>query len=156
MAARWRFLRPRKSMFDLKMQRNQHYLEQIQTRQIQVPFNVTCVYEFFSLIMERTSIWIAAKSDLHQRGRPSECGVFSTIKLKWMSVSQQGANHHQHNLKYGETILKMIPAIKSMRYMNKSYLETEIIQITEWSRGQENYLWNNEEDRVLEPRCHRV
>ena len=120
------------------------------------PFNATCVYEFFLLTMERISIWVAAESDLHQRSRPRECRVFSKIKLKWMSVSQQGANHHQQNVKYGETILKMISAIKSMRYMNKSYLETEFIQITEWTRGQKIYLWHNIEDRVLEPRCHRV
>ena len=96
------------------------------------------------------------KLDLHQRSRPRECRVFSKIKLKWMSVSQQGANHHQQNVKYGETILKMISAKKLMRYMNKSYLETEFIQITEWTRGQKIYLWHNKEDRVLEPRCHRV
>ena len=120
------------------------------------PFNATCGYEFFLLIMERISIWVAAQSDLRQRSRPRECRVFSKIKLKWMSVSQQGANYHQHNLKYGETILKMISAIRSMRYMNKSYLETEFIQITEWSRGREIYLWNNKEDRVLEPRSHRL
>ena len=120
------------------------------------PFNATCVYEFFLLIMERISIWVAAESDLHQRSRPRECRVFSKIKLKWMSVSQQGANHHQQNVKYGETILKMISAIKLMRYMNKSYLQTEFIQITEWTRGQKIYLWHNKEDRVLEPRCHRV
>lgn len=120
------------------------------------PFNATCVYEYFLLTKERISIWVAAENDLHQRSRPRECRVFSKIKLKWMSVSQQGANHHQHNLKYGETILKMISVIKSMRYVNKSYLETEFIQITEWTRGQKIYLWNNKEDRVLEPRCHRV
>ena len=156
MAARWRFPRPRRSMFEVKMKRNQHYREQIQTRQIPVSFQCNLCLRIFSANHGKN----IHLNSCRKRSSPAESTArvrsFQHIKLKWMSVSQQGANHHQHNVKYGETILKMISAIKSMRYMNKSYLETEFIQITEWTRGPKIYLWHNKEDRVLEPRCHRV